>query len=115
MIHAVNRWLRLFLPGQDVPEWLELFYPTPGHEHEAKKGALRFGSLVIVWNWRGQYFVRRLVNLGCIMVVSDSNHMTILGQYPGAVKKPVIIHCDPIIPDWLLGGVAAGVTLWLLS
>jgi hypothetical protein len=101
-------------PWQDVPEWLQLMFPTPGKEPHARVGTLRFGSVVIVWAWRGQYYMRRLIDVGAVMVVRDCDYVTIQGQHPGPVEKPVIIDCAPLIPDWLAAGVTAGVTFWLL-
>lgn len=98
-----------------VPAWLEIVYPTPGQESRAKVGTLTFSTVAVVWTWRGQYFVRPLVGTGCVMSLKDSDYVTVEGQYPGAVKKPVVLDCSPIVPDWLATGVVVGVVLGMLS
>lgn len=108
--------IRIGLRGQSLPAWLVVVAPTAGLEGEAKIGTVRFGSIVLMWAWRGQYYVRRLFAAGGnVIEVRDCHSVTISFGHPGAAYKPLVIDVRPLIPGSLLSGIVAVVILSLLQ
>jgi hypothetical protein len=93
LITARNR-IKFFMPGQDVPAWLEKVSP--------KSGSFKFTSPVVIWVNNGSYMVSSVIETDSVMEYKNTGYtggVTIVGQSPEGSGEPVIINCGGI-PRW---------------
>ena len=78
--------IRVFLPGQPVPSWLERVTQTEGNENDkyTKMPTVTFGCLCLVAKYRGYYFVWGTLLFGkCAIRVENGCNFTITGGGKG--------------------------------
>lgn len=66
--------IRIFFPGQNVPDWLEKIEPTKGCENDqdTKMPTVKFGCVSVVAKYRGHYFVWGTMLFGkCTIRIED--------------------------------------------
>lgn len=80
--------IRVFLPGQQVPRWLQKIEP----DHIK----IFFGTLVFVYKYKGYFHVKRIASFGYVFFCLDVD-ITMYAQ-----GKGVIIYARPLIPDELI-------------
>lgn len=75
--------IRIYLPGQKVPNWLAKVEPKKGLEYNFNLGSVRFGSLVFVWGWKGCYII---ANAGfafkSVVIIKNCENVNIIYQSP---------------------------------
>ena len=76
--------IRVFLKGQNVPQWLETIEPKKGYE-TYKIGSIVFGSFCLCWMFQRVYEVTYFGNKA--MIISDCENVTIMGQGNGVVWR----------------------------
>lgn len=99
--------MRIFLPGQKVPEWLERQEPN---EDRFKMGKLTFNNICLITVRNGHYYVKGIVGGGAVMTFKNGNNITISGQSPTGGDGMVHIDCSPLF-TWLEFVLLAGIIL----
>ncbi|QIW86683.1 hypothetical protein KMC53_gp56 [Klebsiella phage LASTA] len=91
--------IRIFMAGQNVPEWLEKVTQTDPNKPYVRPKVI-FNHPTVVYVKNSQYHIRSIiaprVNVGVIKVHCGEN-FTLYGQSPGNSGKPVNINCSPIV------------------
>ena len=82
--------IKLYLPGADVPEWLEKQKPQEGYEKDFEKCSLKFKSVVVVCNCRGKFRVINLLPTEGHMSTGGGRNVCITGQSPHGFDGKVV-------------------------
>ena len=89
--------IRLFFPGQKVPEWLEKQHPIKGFENQWKPCEIKFASLVLVWDRSESYCIANLLWGPQIKVYGGMN-VNIVGQSPNGLGG--VHHYSSLFSAW---------------
>ncbi len=79
--------IRIFLPGQKVPEWLQKVEPA---------GSMTFGGLAMVYQRDNAYHVRDLIGFDSVFHIKNHD-VVITGQSPVGCDGGVYLHGTPVI------------------
>lgn len=91
--------MKLYMAGQDVPEWLEKVYQTD-ETKPYKRPELKFGSVSVVYVKNGGYVMRPLIGNkrgDCVLRIEKGFNCTVHGQSPDGSGIPVIIDAIPLL------------------
>ena len=91
--------MKLFMAGQDVPEWLEKVYQTD-ESKPYKRPEVKFSAVSVVYVKNGGYVMRPLIGSkrGSVVIrVNNGFNCTIHGQSPGNSDTPILIDAVPIL------------------
>lgn len=91
--------MKLFMAGQDVPEWLEKVYQTD-RSKPYKRPEVKFDTVSIVYVKNGRYVMRPLIGRkrgSTVIRVNNGFNCTIHGQSPGNSGTPVHIDGVPVL------------------
>lgn len=101
--------MRLFFPGQNVPEWLEKVEPKHA---QSILGTLTFSSVVIVYSSNGAYHIKPIVG-DYSMTLSYAESVTLVGQSPCGGSGGVV-HYSALM-DWWGFSIAGCISVYLIS
>jgi len=87
--------LRFFLPGQNVPNWLEKQTPRKGFENDCTYADIIFGSPTIVFAYKNNYHAVS-VGFGLLVVVHGGKHIDIYGRSITGEQGCVYWYTNPI-------------------
>ena len=82
--------IKLFLPRQKVPEWLQRQEAQKGFERHSERACIKFTSIVLVWAWRGSYRVVNIIPKSTHMSINGGKYVTVHGQSPSGGNGNVI-------------------------
>lgn len=91
--------MKLFMAGQDVPEWLQKIYQTD-ETKPYKRPEVKFDSVSVVYVKNHHYVMRPLIGRkggDHVIRVSNGLNSTVHGQSPGGSGIPVIIDAIPLL------------------
>ena len=91
--------MKLFMAGQDVPEWLQKVYRTD-ETKPYKRPEVKFDSISVVYVKNHHYVMRPLIGRkggDYVIRVSNGLNCSIHGQSPGNSGLPVIIEPAPVL------------------
>jgi len=83
--------IKLFFPGNNVPEWLFKLEPTKGYESAFREPIVKFCGLSAVWAWRDHY---KIVSLwGSTQIeIKEGMYFTGTWQSPKNESGGIIFH-----------------------
>lgn len=73
--------IRIFFPGQNVPEWLEKVEVREG----GQRGNLKFANVNFIWLWKDEYHIVSLLPCFPAIRLSNAKNITIVGQRSGVL------------------------------
>ena len=85
--------MKVFMAGQDVPEWLEKVYQTD-ESKPYKRPEVKFNEVSVVYVKNGRYVMRPLIGRkrrSTVIRVNNGLNCTIHGQSPGNSGIPILI------------------------
>ena len=106
------KMLKLFLPGQNVPAWLQKQEPN---NTSYKFGKLTFRNPCFICIKNDSYYVREIIGDGCPLQIKNAENITIAGQSPNGhgggvvlVTKPILSWLEFILSAFIIINMAAG-------
>lgn len=73
--------IRIFFPGQNVPEWLEKVEVQEG----GRCGSLKFANVNFIWVWKDEFHVVSLLPSLPAIKLSNAKNITLVGQRSGVL------------------------------
>lgn len=87
--------IKVFLPGQNVPSWLQsVEVLKDGH-----LGSFKFGNVCFVWLYKDEFQVLNLLPLLPAMELKNSDNIKITGQKSGVFFRGTLLD---VAVNWLL-------------